>query len=93
MFALKIWPWPSPNWWITGASKTSSQGACADQGDDLDVKMKKEFQGFLLIDMGMLTEDWSQPDFKREVFFLFYFHRITTDGQLEVPGRGKGVPI
>ena len=73
MFALKIWLWPSPNWWITGASKTSSQGACADQGDDLDVNMKKEFQGFLLIDMGMLTEDWSQPDFKREVFFLFIF--------------------
>ena len=68
MFALKIWPWPSSNWWITDVQDA--------QTDDLEAKIKAQFRAFLLTEAGMFTEDWSPPKFRKEVFFLFILTKL-----------------
>jgi hypothetical protein len=66
MCALKIWPWPSPNWWITN---TGGGARTHESHGDLDTRMKNEFTTFLGIDMGMSADEWMRPKFRQEVLF------------------------
>jgi hypothetical protein len=67
IFALKIWPWPSPGWWISNIG-TGNQTR-ANQTTDLDAKMRDKFITFLGFDMGMSTEEWMRPGFMQAVSF------------------------
>jgi hypothetical protein len=67
MWALKIWPWASPNWWIVN---TSGGPRIRGREDDLDSRMKSEFITFLGIDMGMSSDEWMHPKFRREVILF-----------------------
>lgn len=60
IFALKFWPWPSPTWWIINARGNRSRMG------GLEAKKSGEFISFLGIDMGLSTEDWMHPNFRRD---------------------------
>jgi hypothetical protein len=66
LFVLKIFPWPSPSWWILNAGGTRNRSQ-TDQTGNSDPK-KEKFVAFLGIEMCMLTEEWIQPHFRQEVF-------------------------
>ena len=85
MFTLKIWLWPSSNWWITDVQDA--------QTDDLEAKIKAQFRAFLLTEAGMFTEDWSLPKFRKEVFFLFVLTKLLLTTIRKFQGRGTGVLI
>jgi hypothetical protein len=73
VFALTVFPWPSPNWWI--AKRNQSQ---VSRAADPDAKERNRFTTFLAIDMGLSSEEWMRPVFKQEVLLFFTLrHDIT----------------
>ena len=72
VFALKVWPWPSPTWWITGTNKpkATKDQSRFDMLGDPDAK-KPEFEAFVAFDMALSRDEWQdQPQFRQEVFSL-----------------------
>jgi len=78
IFALKIWPWPSSNWWIgdEGASAAPEEGSGPMKElaatKKLDAKKKIEFTAFLYIDMGIADGDWMATKFKSQVIIMCF---------------------
>ena len=79
IFMLKIWPWPSSDWWI-GRSKEltpvlvrndENMGeVLAASKKNLNLVKKEQFHTFLTLDMGISMEDWTQKVFKTQVTTL-----------------------
>jgi len=78
VFALKIWPWPSSNWWIgdEGVSVTPEEGwgpmkelAAAK---NLDAKRKTKFVAFLYINMGIPDDEWMSSKFRSQVIIMCF---------------------
>ena len=79
IFALKIWPWPSSNWWIgdegagvateepTGTLALVKDKAVAHAKKMLDPVKKNQFAAFLSIDMGIMADEWMTPTFRSKV--------------------------
>lgn len=79
-FALKVWPWPSPNWWIgdevvtmplDDATGTRMKDKLARAKGRLDIIKKAEFTTFLGLEMGISTEEWKTKKFRSEVTIPF----------------------
>jgi hypothetical protein len=68
---LKVWPWPPSNWWIASHNPEEAPGTIDDQTDiSDDARIKNSFATFLRLDMGLDTEEWMSPRFKREVLLF-----------------------
>lgn len=95
IFALKVWPWPCSSWWIISSKGATARGSRADQISDLDAQKKDSFRTFLMIDMGMSTEEWIRPKFRQEVSTVFFSHCniVNADGHPAVSERGTSTPI
>ena len=79
IFALKIWPWPSSDWWIGQSEELTLVPVRNDENmgevlavskKNLNLVMKEQFHTFLTLDMGILMEDWTQKVFKTQVTTL-----------------------
>lgn len=80
IFALKIWPWPSSNWWIgdEGANAVPEQATrrlslaqkldAAKKG--LDAKKRAELVAFMYIEMGVPEDEWLSSRFRSQVLIL-----------------------
>ena len=76
-FALKVWPWPSPNWWVTSLERNEQPGKAIQPGSP--EARKNQFTTFVGFDMDLSSEEWGKPHFKREVcFFFHHFTHLTT---------------
>ena len=65
MFALKVWPWVSPSWWITGSEGASK----TPHPQDPDAVQKNAFMVFVDIQMGVSSLEWRGSLFKSKVCF------------------------
>ena len=79
IFALKIWPWPSSDWWIGWSEELilvlvrndENMGeVLAASKKNLNLVKKEQFRTFLTLDMGISMEDWTQKVFKTQVTTL-----------------------
>ena len=76
MFALKLWPWVSPNWWLgeeqvtkvpRGSTRMSSAEKKVLERKKLEEKNRWEFKTFMLIDMDISSEEWMTAQFRSNV--------------------------
>jgi len=74
IFALKIWAWPSSNWWIGDEVVEKPPARRIIRAEDfvlrrkrLEAMKQREFSGFLFVDMGISRDEWMTSIFKREV--------------------------
>ena len=82
LFALKVWPWPSSNWWVgdegeitmsRNVTRTSNpvREKLTAAKNKLEAMMKKDFTVFLGIDMAMSEDEWMTTKFKGQVSALY----------------------
>lgn len=78
VFALKIWPWPSSDWWIGGEEVTEAPRNTAKDPNSakekllaakkkLPVTKKREFAAFLVMDMDISSDIWMTKVFRSQV--------------------------
>jgi len=91
LFTMRIWPWPSSNWWIGDLDYDEEavvmprhrgldpeEAKLAEDKKKLEAMVRKKFNGFLAIDMGMPAEEWMSNEFRSQVIFhtLPYLNRF-----------------
>jgi hypothetical protein len=79
IFALTIWPWPSPSWWIGNAEEEAApaprnaQGLSKDEQilerakQQLDAKKRAEFLNFIRFEKDISHEVWTTKAFQSAV--------------------------
>jgi len=91
LFTMRIWPWPSSNWWIGDLDRDEEavvmprhrgldpeEAKLAEDKKKLETMARNKFNGFLIIDMGIPAEEWMSNEFRSQVTFhpLPYLNRF-----------------